>query len=409
MSQPDIRPIAPDELEPLLLALESSFGSALKPEVVETERLIAHPDRYLAAWQADRIVGANVSIPVELTVPGGRRVAACAINGVGVAPGATRRGISTALMRRQLDDALARGEPVAVLHASESAIYGRYGFGVATRNAQLKVDASRAAFVRGFERQGSVRLVERAEGLHAFARARAVGEDRPGWLGPVDRFAEWAVRDIETDHEFSGKDDPLFFAAHELDGEVDGVAIYRIRHRWPDSVPQNEVVLYELAATTPRGHAELWRFVLDLDLVAEVDIWNAPLDEPLFRLVREPRALRMRVRDGLHLAFVDLPTALEARSYATDGTVRLRVRDAFTPRNDATWELAVEAGVATCRRSDGDADLDLSATDLAATYLGDVTFAELAAALRVDGTAEAIAAADAMTASRRVPWAWLLI
>ena len=33
------------------------------------------------------------------------------------------------MMRRQLEDVNARGEPLAILWASEGAIYGRFGYG----------------------------------------------------------------------------------------------------------------------------------------------------------------------------------------------------------------------------------------------------------------------------------------
>ena len=48
-----------------------------------------------------------------------------------VLPTHRRRGILSALMRRQLADIAAGSEPVAALFASESAIYGRFGYGSA--------------------------------------------------------------------------------------------------------------------------------------------------------------------------------------------------------------------------------------------------------------------------------------
>ena len=410
MSDLEIRPIAPDELELWSHTVEASFGGALRPEFLELERMVARPERYLAAFDGERIVGGNASVPVDLTVPGGRRVTTCGVNAVGVAPGATRRGISTALMRRQLEDARERGEPIAILHASEAAIYGRYDFGLATRNASLTVEAAGAAFARGFEQRGHVRLVDRAEGIAAYSASRAAAPDRPGWAGPPERFAEWFVRDMELDDDFDTEKEPPFYAVHEShSGHVDGAAIYRIKHDWPEERPRNTAVVYDIAAATPRAHAEIWRFLLDLDLVATVKVWNVPIDEPLFRLVREPRALHMRVRDGLFLAFVDVPRALEARSYAGSGAIRIGVTGAFCGWNEGTWELIVEDGSAACSRTDAEPELRMSATDLASTYLGDVTFAQLAAALRVHGSAGAIARADALTASTQVPWCWLLV
>ncbi len=409
MSGDEIRPIEAEELAAWSRAVDSAFGGTFRDEYVEVERMVAKPERYLAAFEGDRIVGGNASIGVELTVPGGARVPTCAVSGVGVVPGATRQGIATRLMRRQLDDAKERGEPLAVLHASEAAIYGRYGFGMATRSARVDVDRAKSAFVRGYEPRGRVRLTDRDEGLRVLIAAREALADRPGWVGPATRLAPWELRDIELDHDVpDAKDSPPFVAVHEGEnGSPDGVAIYRVTHRWPEGMPRLEVTAHELAAADPQAHADLWRFLLDLDLVATVASWNVPVDDPLFRLVREPRCLQMRIRDGLYLAFVDLREGLEARGYAAEGRLTIAVDDPFCSWNTGTWELRVDAGASTCRRTDAEPELTLSATDLASTYLGDVTFAQLAAALRVRGTPESIAAGDALFASLPVPWCWI--
>src|SRR5690606_31205850 len=84
----------------------------------------------LVALDGDRMVGTTAAYSLEMTLPGGPRTVA-GITGVGVWPTHRRRGVLTALMSRQLADIRARGEAVAVLWASEGAIYGRYGFGLA--------------------------------------------------------------------------------------------------------------------------------------------------------------------------------------------------------------------------------------------------------------------------------------
>ena len=45
-------------------------------------------------------------------------------------------------MRAQLDDVAARGEVLAALHATEARIYGRFGYGVATRARSVRVRRS---------------------------------------------------------------------------------------------------------------------------------------------------------------------------------------------------------------------------------------------------------------------------
>ena len=100
-------------------------------------------DRLLAAWDDGRPVGVTASYPFSLTIPGGDAPAA-GVTWVGVLPSHRRRGILRELMRRQLDDVHARGESLAILWASESLIYGRFGYGIAA--PQTQIDAERSSF-----------------------------------------------------------------------------------------------------------------------------------------------------------------------------------------------------------------------------------------------------------------------
>jgi predicted acetyltransferase len=271
----------------------------------------------------------------------------------------------------------------------------------------MEIDRARAEFVRGYSSGGEVRLVSRDEALEVMVQVLDRLSDRPGWLGPASRFASWQIRDAEIDDDFP-KDEPPFFAVHDGDpGAPDGVVAYRVKRDWPEGVPRQRVVLYELLGAEPQAQADLWRFLLDLDLVGTVEAWHRPVDDPLFRLVREPRALRMRVVDGLHLAFVDLPTALESRGYAGEGTVVLEVDDPFCPWNGGRWALRVDGGRAGCERTDLEPDVSLTSTDLASTFLGDASFADLAAALRIGGRDGGAAVADELFGSSPPPWCWL--
>ena len=67
------------------------------------------------------------ALSFELTLPGLTTAPAAGIAGVGVLPTHRRRGSLRRMMAQQLDDVRARGEPMAVLHASQAAIYGRFG------------------------------------------------------------------------------------------------------------------------------------------------------------------------------------------------------------------------------------------------------------------------------------------
>jgi predicted acetyltransferase len=58
---------------------------------------------------------------------------------VGVLPTYRRRGIMGSLMRRQLSDIRERAEPIAALLPTETPLYGRFGYGLATRHASFTI------------------------------------------------------------------------------------------------------------------------------------------------------------------------------------------------------------------------------------------------------------------------------
>ena len=72
-----------------------------------------HPvERMHAAFDDGRAVGGSGAYLFDFTVPGGT-VKCAGVTVVGVYPTHRRRGVLTAMMRAQLDDAHGRGEPVS--------------------------------------------------------------------------------------------------------------------------------------------------------------------------------------------------------------------------------------------------------------------------------------------------------
>src|ERR1700685_4127561 len=124
-----MRPVTADEFDAFGEVLSEAFNESPWPaEAVALERSVFEFDRSLAAFDGDVIAGTASAYSFQLTVPGGI-VAAAGVSFVSVQPSYRRRGILSAMMRRQLADIAARGEAVAALYASESGIYGRYGYG----------------------------------------------------------------------------------------------------------------------------------------------------------------------------------------------------------------------------------------------------------------------------------------
>jgi predicted acetyltransferase len=397
-----IRPIAEDEFETWMRAIESAFGGRPRPEDIENERKVIEPSRCLAAMDGEEIVGCASSVEYEMTVPGGT-IPTVGITGVGVVPTHRRRGVNTALMRRQLDGIRDEGSAIAALFASEGGIYGRFGYGLATFEASVDIEASRSAFIPGYDGDGPVRLLEREAAkeryLSMYDRSRLM---RPGAMKMSPNWFDYEFAD-----KHFGEERQFFFALHETGNDCDGIAVYTIKHEW-DLVPKNIVELYDLDALTPPVYAQMWRFVLDLDLVSRITAWSRPADEPLLHLLREPRRLNMRLKDGMWVRLLDIPRALTARRYPHDGRIVFDVRDAFCPWNEGRYALDASAEGATCEQTDDEADLLLTTNELAAAYLGGSTFSQLHRAGRVsEERVGAIGTADAMFTWDPPPWAML--
>src|SRR5438552_3156974 len=159
----EIRPVTAEEWPDYLRAQHIPFGIHITdPEMqVQSQRFGIH--RTLAAFEDGLIVGTAGDWEMELTLPGLTTVEAPGVTAVGVLPTHRRRGILTAMMRRQLDDIRGRGEPVATLLAAESMIYGRFGYGWATTSMAAELDTARAEFAWPVDAGVALQLVDKAE------------------------------------------------------------------------------------------------------------------------------------------------------------------------------------------------------------------------------------------------------
>ena len=396
----EIRPITYEERPDWIHAAETAFSSVAKEDEVEAWLPVIEPDRSFAAIDGGRIVGTSGAITFRMMVPGGARIPTAGITAVGVHPTHRRRGINTGMMRALLDQAAERDEPLAALFASEGAIYGRFGYGLAGLFGEFEAESARMAFVRGYQPSGHVELVSKDDALPVIDEVYEAAM-RPGG---VERNR--ALRDHSFATVGEDKDRPWMYAIHRDEaGQADAYAVYWMKHEWPRSVPSGKITVGECVGATPSGNADIWRYLFDVDLVATVEAWNRPADEPLLQLVREPRRLRFSINDGLWIRLLDVVAALEARRYRADGRIVFEVADLFRPENDGRYELVVEGGTGRCARTQDDADLAGTINMLGATYLGGASFRQLWWASQVDErTSGSVERADAMFASTPAPW-----
>jgi predicted acetyltransferase len=386
-----------EEMPEFIRLVEAAFGHEPQDEEIERWARTLEPERMLWVSDGDLKVATAGAFTFQLAIPGGE-VPAAGVTMVGVLPSHRRRGILTQMMREQIDDVRQRGEPLAILWASEASIYGRFGYGLATKAAKISVDRDRAVFRDRAEPVGATRLVTREQAAELLAGVYdRVRLQTPGMF---DRSREWWDASTLADPEHARRGGgPLFYAVFELDGDPEAYALYRLKGNWDEGVPNSTLVMREVMATSSLALREIWRFLFGVDLVARLETWGLPPDYPLFLMLTEPRRLRMTLGDALWLRLVDLEAALHARSFAGTEPVVLDVRDSFCPWNEGAWRIP------EIERTDAEPDLRLDAADLGSTYLGGVSFAELASAGRLEELREgAIERAEALFRTAVTPW-----
>ncbi|MFC8194202.1 GNAT family N-acetyltransferase [Streptomyces sp. NPDC057298] len=368
----EIRPMTDKDLDVFVDTVHAAFGLFPEPPV-EGGGLwwsALEMDRCLLTLTADgRPVGTAAAHSFELTLPGETLVPVSGVTAVGVLPSHRRQGVLSAMMRHQLAELRAGGEFLSVLLASEAPIYGRFGYGPATYTAQLTVERHKAALAVPRARgeadapatgsdNGSVEVLRRAECgeilEEVYDRYRRA---QPGALSRPHRW--WALRAGQPPISPT----PRYVAVHrDADGVPDGYASY--------SVESGTLTVDETIATDDAVFAALSRFVLGHDLVSKVVFKHVPPGHPLRWQFADFRAGEVSGdMDWLWVRLLDVPRALTARGWFTDGELVLDIDDPFFGEH-GRYLLTVRDGKADCVPTDRKPDLSLDVRDLGSVYLG---------------------------------------
>jgi predicted acetyltransferase len=352
----------------------------------------------VTAWEGDRCVGHAGAFRFSTSVPGGARLPNAGVTRVGVLPSHTRRGILRTLLTMLLTEAREQGKVLASLRASEAVIYERFGFGLAGEACDGEIDRRRAV-LRPRPAVGSFRLLCPSEvmdvvpPLYDRLHTRAGMVTRPDWLWR--RYLDSALGTTTAGHvvlHLDENEQPDGYAHYELSWEEP-----------PDQPPRGVGRLVELWAADANAEAELWRYLVEIDLIQVIRFFERPVDDLGRWLLVDRRAYKVGNRwDEQWLRLLDVDTALGARSYGPGDAVTIAVSDPLFPDNAGAWRIHA-TGIE--RVDDDKVDLRADITTLSAAYLGGTTWTELVGSGRAlaDDLAAA-GAADSLFASRPAPF-----
>ncbi len=398
-----IRTVEDDELRDWIAALHVPFFVDADAErQAEIRRPYYDLRRCWAAFDEGHICGTFRSFANVLTLPGGTALSASAITGVTVLPTHRRRGLLRRMIAADLDASVERGEPLAILIASEYPIYGRYGFGRASDHVRLRIDTRSARFVR--PGSGSVELVARNTirevGPQLYERCRLA---QPGAIMRYDHWWDQSLGIVDAAWPIPKG---MRYVVHRDEaGEPQGYLRYHVEEKWNERQPDNTLVVDELLSCTDDAYARLWRFACEVDLVSTVRAEDRSPDEALPWLLEDARAVQQQHRsDFLWICLLDPIVALRSRRYLAPGRIVIEVRD---EAGHARGRFALEADGdgAACRRTWEAPDATLDVAALGSIFLGGVSLRALATAGRAtEERAGALDRADTMFRSNLAPW-----
>jgi predicted acetyltransferase len=357
---------------------------------------------------AGELAGFHAAYPLRAYPVPGAEVSCGWLTWVGVHPGHRRRGILRGMIEHHFADLVAHGEAISGLTAAETAIYGRFGYGMAApqlslsipRGAQLRPVAGSDALQVALEEWDAAAHGEVCAGIHRDYARLPEGIGRPGWATretPGLR-GSW---DSDPKELRSGKETRRVAIVRDGSGTPLAYATFRRELKWERGGPGGTVTVRDAVALTPAAAHRLWSVLLDLDLTSTVRIETLPVDDPIVSLLVDLRSAQPDYQDHTWIRIVDLPAALTQRRYAADIDVVLEVTDAMLPANAGTWRVRAAAwDHAVVERTDAAPDLAMDIRELSAAHLGTTSLASLAQAGFVEvNTASALARAAAA-------WSW---
>jgi predicted acetyltransferase len=371
----EIRPVREDELHAFRRVPAIVFGNYTGRNTAEDPPpFVIPPEWSLCAFEDGELATSYAAYPFIMRLNGAKAPAA-GVTVVGTLPWFRRRGhlrkIMEADFRRRYEH---RMEPLAILLASIAAIYQRYGYAVCSSRYRYSVDPRWINLVPSLPAAtGSIREAT-ADELPLLERVyREFSRPRNGYLHRAPVIWEGQVLGLQP--TFGPDAGPALIAVYEERGEPKGYFTYSSKwyEQHPDGVePGQRLWVRDYAWLTSGAYRAMWEHLSRFDLVKRVIIDRAPVDDPAFDIMLDPRELNAWRGDWLLGRIIDLERALPLRPYSAEGRVVFEVRDEMCPWNAGRWALEAGADGSRVSRTKEGAQLTLDISALAQLLFGQV-------------------------------------
>ncbi|OBJ61820.1 GNAT family N-acetyltransferase [Mycobacterium sp. 1423905.2] len=358
-----------------------AYGVTVDPGDVEAwKRRVNLHDILIAEDVSDPqqpfVVGTSLYYRLQLTVPGGASLEAAWLAMIAVAATHQGKGIWQRLSIEGFGILQNRGVPILCGVPTQPTVYEILGAGVASyartydiepRFTELRTKPSKC-LARTVNVSQAAQLLPALYDRWFAATPGALSRDRAWW--------DDVLEDRITQRENGSA---LNFIVHP-----DGFLTYRVNGASPHAFrrPFGTVVVQDFCAITNEAHTELLATLIGSKTFDNIVI-ELPSDDPLLlKLKNQLAAKTVNMSDFLWLRIMDVPQALDTRTYSADVDLVLEVTDPLSVAG-GRFRLQVRDGVGKSEPYDGPADVEIGLADLGTIYMGAHRALELHRANRI--------------------------
>ena len=330
------------------------------------------PEMTTVAFHNGRIIATSGGFPFRLKL-NGNTIRADGVTSVGTDPQFRRRGLVRRMMTIRFEQAYENNVAASILWATLGAIYQRFGYGLASSAYKCKFDPRFCEFQFDEPEVGSCVRSDRNSSVpilkDLYERCIA------------DANLQIHRHDVFWQRAYLDKKCKLHVAIHyDEKGVADGFVSYRLsesRDKIPG--PNQKIFVRDFFALNRGAYRSLWNYIRSHDLVVSVEMW-APIDDPAFLMLLEPRQLLASWAEGLWLRVVNIEQLTASRPFLCPASVVFEIpADRECPWNVGTYLLETDGKNNSVTKTNQSTDFRIDINGFATLLTGQNNLSELEA------------------------------
>jgi len=336
-----------------------------------SDRLIAAVDPY-----TNKIIGTGGADKYKITIPGGKNINMAGIAYMGTAPTHKRKGIFSAMMKKLHNQAKDRGDAIAGLWASQSLLYSRFGYGLASLREDWNINSSHSQLVNYKNENIRFEFVDKEKALSIIPDIYE--EYRKCQNGATDRtkgYWKYLLHEDESSKYNQSGISGFFFVVAYKNKKPCGYVFYNFNKESGVAHEDDKgtLIIQELISTDRESNASLWDYIFGVELVEEITINRRAPNDPLYLMLENPRRLNRITLDGLWVRIIDPIKMLEDRKYNYEGKINIRLTGQNQKDIEGTYSIDTDGENSEVKKVSGKSDITMRPSDLSSIYFGAIS------------------------------------